>query len=145
MDAVAIHGDKSQTERLEAIDKFKKGEKDVLVATDIASKGLDFPDIQHVINYDMPKEIEDYVHRIGNVPASPPRPRLPGFSRSSLPCRFDNICCLFLAFLACRGLAYRCVSLTALATGQVVPGAAARRAWRRRSSTASATKRCCWT
>jgi ATP-dependent RNA helicase DDX41 len=41
--------------------------KDVLVATDVAGKGLDFPDIQHVINYDMPEEIENYVHRIGRT------------------------------------------------------------------------------
>lgn len=43
------------------------GTKDVLIATDIAAKGLDFPDIQHVINYDMPNEIENYVHRIGRT------------------------------------------------------------------------------
>jgi superfamily II DNA/RNA helicase len=43
------------------------GKKDVLVATDIAAKGLDFPDIQHVINFDMPSEIENYVHRIGRT------------------------------------------------------------------------------
>lgn len=47
--------------------QFRSGRKDVLVATDIAAKGLDFPDIQHVINYDMPKEIENYVHRIGRT------------------------------------------------------------------------------
>jgi ATP-dependent RNA helicase DDX41 len=56
-----------QTERIQAITEFKDGKRDVLVATDVASKGLDFPDIQHVINYDMPKEIEDYVHRIGRT------------------------------------------------------------------------------
>lgn len=67
VDAVAIHGGKDQSERTEAIQEFKIGTKDVLVATDVASKGLDFPDIQHVINYDMPKEIEDYVHRIGRT------------------------------------------------------------------------------
>jgi hypothetical protein len=49
-----------QVERLDAIRLFKGGQKDVLVATDVAGKGLDFPDIKHVINYDMPKEIEDY-------------------------------------------------------------------------------------
>ena len=49
-----------QLERLDAISLFKSGTKDVLVATDVAGKGLDFADIQHVINYDMPKEIEDY-------------------------------------------------------------------------------------
>ena len=65
--ATAIHGGKSQEERTGAIKAFKNLERDVLVATDVASKGLDFPDIQHVINYDMPKEIEDYVHRIGRT------------------------------------------------------------------------------
>lgn len=49
-----------QEERTKAIEAFKEGKKDVLVATDVASKGLDFPAIQHVINYDMPEEIENY-------------------------------------------------------------------------------------
>ena len=67
VEAVAIHGGKDQEERQNAIDSFKTGRKDVLVATDVASKGLDFPDIQHVINYDTPAEIENYVHRIGRT------------------------------------------------------------------------------
>lgn len=67
VDAVAIHGGKDQEERTWAIDEFKSGRKDVLVATDVASKGLDFPDIQHVINFDMPDDIENYVHRIGRT------------------------------------------------------------------------------
>ncbi|RWR72464.1 DEAD-box ATP-dependent RNA helicase 35 [Cinnamomum micranthum f. kanehirae] len=67
VEAVAIHGGKDQEEREYAISSFKSGKKDVLVATDVASKGLDFPDIQHVINYDMPAEIENYVHRIGRT------------------------------------------------------------------------------
>eukprot|EP00246_Nothoceros_aenigmaticus_P003828 TRINITY_DN15032_c0_g1_i1.p1 TRINITY_DN15032_c0_g1~~TRINITY_DN15032_c0_g1_i1.p1 ORF type:complete len:624 (+),score=164.32 TRINITY_DN15032_c0_g1_i1:44-1873(+) len=67
VEAVAIHGGKDQEEREYAIASFKAGKKDVLVATDVASKGLDFPDIQHVINYDMPAEIENYVHRIGRT------------------------------------------------------------------------------
>ncbi|CAN1322062.1 DEAD-box ATP-dependent RNA helicase 35 [Linum perenne] len=67
VEAASIHGDKDQTDREEAIKFFKAGKKDVLVATDVASKGLDFPDIQHVINYDMPAEIENYVHRIGRT------------------------------------------------------------------------------
>lgn len=67
VEAVSIHGSKEQEERTWAIDKFKSGEKDVLVATDVASKGLDFPDIQHVINFDMPEDIENYVHRIGRT------------------------------------------------------------------------------
>ncbi|CAI0384314.1 unnamed protein product [Linum tenue] len=56
-----------QTDRERAVALFKAGKKDVLVATDGASKGLDFPNIQHVINYDMPAEIENYVHRIGRT------------------------------------------------------------------------------
>ncbi|CAO2831892.1 unnamed protein product [Amaranthus hypochondriacus] len=67
VEAVAIHGGKDQEDREYAIKSFKAGKKDVLVATDVASKGLDFPDIQHVINYDMPAEIENYVHRIGRT------------------------------------------------------------------------------
>ncbi|KAM7256283.1 hypothetical protein ACFE04_012024 [Oxalis oulophora] len=67
VEGVAIHGGKDQEEREHAISSFKAGKKDVLVATDVASKGLDFPDIQHVINYDMPAEIENYVHRIGRT------------------------------------------------------------------------------
>lgn len=65
VEAVAVHGGKDQEDRNLAIDGFKGGRKDVLVATDVASKGLDFPDIQHVINFDMPEEIENYVHRCG--------------------------------------------------------------------------------
>ncbi|XP_053208812.1 ATP-dependent RNA helicase abstrakt-like [Panonychus citri] len=67
VEAVGIHGGKDQEERSTAVDSFRKGEKDVLVATDVASKGLDFAKIQHVINFDMPDDIEDYVHRIGRT------------------------------------------------------------------------------
>jgi len=67
VEAVAIHGGLDQEERHEAIKSFKEGTKDVLIGTDVASKGLDFPAIQHVINFDMPKEIENYVHRIGRT------------------------------------------------------------------------------
>ena len=67
VEAVSIHGGKDQAERNEAIRLFKAGQKDVLIATDIAAKGLDFPAIQHVINFDMPSEIENYVHRIGRT------------------------------------------------------------------------------
>ncbi|KAG0325165.1 DEAD-box ATP-dependent RNA helicase 35 [Dissophora globulifera] len=67
VEAVAIHGSKTQEEREYAINAFKSYQKDVLVATDVASKGLDFAEIHHVILFDMPKEIEDYVHRIGRT------------------------------------------------------------------------------
>ena len=65
--AVANHGSKSQEDRSASMDQIKAGDADVLVATDVAAKGLDFPAIQHVINFDMPKEIENYVHRIGRT------------------------------------------------------------------------------
>ncbi|XP_076801297.1 putative ATP-dependent RNA helicase DDX41 [Clavelina lepadiformis] len=67
VEAVAIHGGKDQEERSRAVDLFQHKKKDVLVATDIASKGLDFEDIKHVVNYDMPDDIENYVHRIGRT------------------------------------------------------------------------------
>lgn len=67
IDVCSMHGDKDQEERNQAVREFREGLKDVLVATDIVSKGLDFPNIEHVINYDMPKEIENYVLRIGRT------------------------------------------------------------------------------
>lgn len=67
VEAVAIHGNMDQEERERAVQLFRGGKKDVLVATDVASKGLDFQGIQHVINYDMPDDIENYVHRIGRT------------------------------------------------------------------------------
>jgi len=67
VEAVAIHGSKTQDEREYAIKSFKNGKKDVMVANSVASKGLDFPDIQHVINFSMPKDIEEYVHQIGRT------------------------------------------------------------------------------
>ena len=67
MKASAIHGDKTQQERMAALDSFKKGEIDVLVATDVAARGLDISDLPCVINYDLPYNAEDYVHRIGRT------------------------------------------------------------------------------
>ncbi|CAO1617297.1 unnamed protein product [Jaminaea pallidilutea] len=67
VEAVAIHGSKTQDEREYAIRSFKSGQKDVMVASGVASKGLDFNEIQHVINFTMPKEIESYVHQIGRT------------------------------------------------------------------------------
>lgn len=62
-----IHGDKQQLQRDRALQQFKTGKVKVLVATDVASRGLDIPDVELVINYDFPKQIEDYVHRIGRT------------------------------------------------------------------------------
>lgn len=65
--ASAIHGDKSQGERMQALDQFKSGEVEVLVATDVAARGLDIAELPCVINYDLPYNAEDYVHRIGRT------------------------------------------------------------------------------
>jgi len=65
--ATAIHGNKSQAARTKALAGFKRGRFRVLVATDVAARGLDIDDITHVINYDLPMEAETYVHRIGRT------------------------------------------------------------------------------
>jgi ATP-dependent RNA helicase RhlE len=65
--ATAMHADKSQGERTRALEDFKSGKIRVLVATDIAQRGLDISGISHVINYDVPQQPEDYVHRIGRT------------------------------------------------------------------------------
>ncbi len=65
--ADAIHGDKSQAERLVALEGFKSGKTNVLVATDVASRGLDIEGLPQVINFDMPHSSEDYIHRIGRT------------------------------------------------------------------------------
>jgi len=65
--ASAIHGDKTQQERMAALDAFKNGSIEVLVATDVAARGLDISDLPAVINYDLPYNAEDYVHRIGRT------------------------------------------------------------------------------
>lgn len=62
-----IHGDLSQSQREKALKKFRAGEIAVLVATDVAARGLDIPSISHVVNYDLPDTPEDYVHRIGRT------------------------------------------------------------------------------
>ncbi|MDY0120894.1 MAG: DEAD/DEAH box helicase [Sulfurimonas sp.] len=65
--AVAIHGNKSQNARTKALSDFKKGEVRVLVATDIAARGIDIDQLPHVVNYELPNVSEDYVHRIGRT------------------------------------------------------------------------------
>ena len=65
--AMAIHGNKSQAARTRALAEFKDGSLQVLVATDIAARGIDVPDITHVINFDIPQDPESYVHRIGRT------------------------------------------------------------------------------
>jgi ATP-dependent RNA helicase RhlE len=65
--ATAIHGNKSQSQRVRALGAFRKGDAQVLVATDIAARGLDIESLPHVINFELPSVPEDYVHRIGRT------------------------------------------------------------------------------
>jgi ATP-dependent RNA helicase RhlB len=67
IDAKAISGDVPQTKRLGMLRRFQSGELPVLIGTDVASRGLHIPDVQYVINYDLPQDAEDYVHRIGRT------------------------------------------------------------------------------
>jgi len=65
--ALAIHGDKSQQERDWVLQEFRDGKQPIMIATDVAARGLDVKDIKVVVNYDMPREMESYVHRIGRT------------------------------------------------------------------------------
>lgn len=65
--AVALHGDLDQRARMAALDAFKTGGANILVASDVAARGLDIPDVSHVFNYDVPFHADDYVHRIGRT------------------------------------------------------------------------------
>ena len=67
LEAVGIHGEKSQNARQTALNRFKSGEVKILVATDIAARGIDISGLSHVINYDLPNEPEAYIHRIGRT------------------------------------------------------------------------------
>ena len=59
----SIHGDRSQREREEALRRFKTGQTPIIVATAVAARGLDIPNVKHVINFDLPGDVEEYVHR----------------------------------------------------------------------------------
>jgi superfamily II DNA/RNA helicase len=63
----AIHGNKRQNQRQQVLEQFKRSDIQILLATDVASRGLDIPDVSHVINYDLPETLEDYIHRIGRT------------------------------------------------------------------------------
>jgi ATP-dependent RNA helicase RhlE len=65
--SVAIHGNKNQSQRQRALKQFKDEKVRVMVATDVAARGLDIPNVSHVINFDTPQTYEDYVHRIGRT------------------------------------------------------------------------------
>jgi len=66
-DASPIHGDLDQSQRTKTLEAFRKGELKLLVASDVAARGLDIPDVSHVFNYDVPHQADDYVHRIGRT------------------------------------------------------------------------------
>lgn len=63
----SIHGDREQSDREQALQDLKTGEVRILIATDVASRGIDVPDVTHVFNFDFPKNIEEYVHRVGRT------------------------------------------------------------------------------
>src|SRR5437016_945142 len=65
--ATSIHGDRTQREREHALDSFRTGRCPILVATAVAARGLDISNVSHVINYDLPTDVDDYVHRIGRT------------------------------------------------------------------------------
>jgi superfamily II DNA/RNA helicase len=66
-DAAAIHGDLDQSVRTRTLEAFRKGELKLLIASDVAARGLDIPDVSHIFNYDVPHHADDYVHRIGRT------------------------------------------------------------------------------
>jgi ATP-dependent RNA helicase DDX47/RRP3 len=65
--AIPLHGQLSQAKRLGALNKFKSGDRNILLATDVASRGLDIPSVDVVINYDVPQHSKDYIHRVGRT------------------------------------------------------------------------------
>ncbi|MCE3010540.1 MAG: DEAD/DEAH box helicase [Proteobacteria bacterium] len=65
--ALTIHGEKDQQNRSEVMEKFRKGECPILIATDVSARGIDIPDVTHVVNFDLPEKAENYVHRIGRT------------------------------------------------------------------------------
>jgi ATP-dependent RNA helicase RhlE len=67
VDTLVIHGDKEQTDRLAAMEAFKSGKVKILIATDVSARGIDIPNVDYVVNYDMPEVPENYVHRVGRT------------------------------------------------------------------------------
>ena len=65
--SMTIHGDKEQKDRLDAMKKFRKGDTKLLIATDVSARGIDIPNVDYVVNYDLPEQPENYVHRVGRT------------------------------------------------------------------------------
>ena len=67
LQAVCLHGQMSQPKRLGALNKFKSGAREILICTDVASRGLDIPSVDIVVNFDLPSHGKDYIHRVGRT------------------------------------------------------------------------------
>lgn len=67
IESLTFHGDKEQSERLEVLNQFKEGTTKMLIATDVSARGIDVPDVDFVVNYDLPEQAENYVHRVGRT------------------------------------------------------------------------------
>ena len=67
LQAVCLHGQMSQPKRLGALNKFKSGAREILICTDVASRGLDIPSVDVVVNFDLPSHGKDYIHRVGRT------------------------------------------------------------------------------
>jgi len=67
IESLTIHGDKEQKDRIDVLNRFKTGEVKILIATDVSARGIDIPDVDYVINYDLPEVAENYVHRVGRT------------------------------------------------------------------------------
>ena len=65
--SISIHGNKSQSQRQRSLNEFKANQAQIMVATDVAARGLDIPNVSHVINFDLPQSYGDYIHRIGRT------------------------------------------------------------------------------
>ncbi|QZE14711.1 DEAD/DEAH box helicase [Halosquirtibacter laminarini] len=67
IECLTLHGDKDQNERITTLEKFKSGESNILIATDISARGIDIPNVEFVVNYDIPEQADSYVHRVGRT------------------------------------------------------------------------------
>jgi ATP-dependent RNA helicase RhlE len=89
--ATSIHGDRSQSQRNAALRSFAQGQHRVLVATDVAARGIDVADVAHVVNYDLPREAEDFVHRIGRTGRASRRGMASTFAQPDEKCDLRKI------------------------------------------------------
>jgi len=91
--STSIHGDREQKEREEALRTFRSGEHPILVATNVAARGIDIPEVMHVINHDLPKDLDEYVHRIGRTGRCGNKGRATSFYKSQYDKeKADGIC-----------------------------------------------------